>query len=317
MINHALGINLGDKRNYREDLKKMADLGFEYVDFSGNLFYKGDSKLFYEEDKNKFYQIAQWVEDSGVRVYSVHLLHSTFFPLEESPDEVIQRNKKLIELASIMKPKCVTTHICASPDLTEVIEKISCQQFDAKVIPVYKELCHYASQYDITLTIENIGELNYARCRRWKYGLDSYAVTMSDLRRLINIIDEPNLGICLDSGHAYINGISPGEAILQAGDLLRQTHFNDNFGLTGNGMGDSDLHLPPGLGTINWLEVIAALNQISYSNPIMFETGGYRKCGGFEDALVLIKENWKAFVRLYESITQRTSLLNHGESYEK
>ena len=50
MINHALGINLGDKRNYREDLKKMADLGFEYVDFSGDLFCKGDSKLFYEED---------------------------------------------------------------------------------------------------------------------------------------------------------------------------------------------------------------------------------------------------------------------------
>jgi len=200
-----------------------------------------------------------------------------------------------------MKPKYLTTHVCASPDLTEVIEKIGGEQFDAKVIPVYKELCQYTSQYDISLTIENIGELNYNRCRRWKYGLASYAVTVSDLRRLINIIDESNLGICLDSGHAYINGISPREAILQAGDLLTQTHFNDNFGLTGNGMGDSDLHLPPGLGVI---EVIAALNQISYSNPIMFETGGYRKYCRFEDALFLTKENWKAFVRLYESMIQ-------------
>jgi sugar phosphate isomerase/epimerase len=70
-------------------------------------------------------------------------------------------------------------------------------------------------------------------------------------------------GICLDLGHAHVDGGVLDELRLAA-PRLRHLHLHDNDG-------QQDAHLPPGAGSIPWAEVLAELKQ-----------SGFRGCGALE-----------------------------------
>ena len=67
------------------------------------------------------------------------------------------------------------------------------------------------------------------------------------------------------------------------GDRLFTTHFHDNRGPVGPPGGPDefitptgiDEHMPPGFGTISWIDVIAALRRIGYPHPVTFESAGW------------------------------------------
>jgi sugar phosphate isomerase/epimerase len=86
---------------------------------------------------------------------------------------------------------------------------------------------------------------------------------MVDLFALVAELDEPELALALDTGHAHITSSAPAETIA-AGQLLRTTHVHDNEGR-------QDTHHPPGLGTIDWPSWVAALDAIDYRGPVMLE----------------------------------------------
>ncbi len=52
--------------------------------------------------------------------------------------------------------------------------------------------------------------------------------------------------------------------IRQFGDRLHHLHVHDN-------KGQSDRHLPPGTGTINWREVVRALREVGYDETMTLE----------------------------------------------
>jgi len=85
-----------------------------------------------------------------------------------------------------------------------------------------------------------------------------------DLRKIIEVVDSPMLGICFDVGHAHLNGLPMDEEIDIAGDKLWSLHVHDNHG-------EKDEHLPPGWGTIRWPQVLSALRKINYTGPFMME----------------------------------------------
>ena len=80
---------------------------------------------------------------------------------------------------------------------------------------------------------------------------------------------------------------------------LFETHFHDNLGPVGEPgpQGFGDMHLPLGLGTIDWLGVAAAIDEINYAGPITFE-GQYRFFGdtpeGFFRGVDVSMANWRA-----------------------
>jgi sugar phosphate isomerase/epimerase len=86
---------------------------------------------------------------------------------------------------------------------------------------------------------------------------------MSDLVSLVKEVDRPELALALDTGHAHISGTVAGET-LSAGNGLRTTHVHDNDAR-------QDVHLPPGLGSIDWGEWVASLDTIEYRGPILLE----------------------------------------------
>ena len=86
---------------------------------------------------------------------------------------------------------------------------------------------------------------------------------MADLAELLSELHHPQLALALDTGHANL-----GEGVVTethaAGSLLATTHVHDNNGR-------QDTHLPPGHGTVDWLEWGRALDSIGYAGPIVLE----------------------------------------------
>jgi sugar phosphate isomerase/epimerase len=75
--------------------------------------------------------------------------------------------------------------------------------------------------------------------------------------------DLEGVGICLDFGHAHIDG-DVLDAVETVSEHLIATHVHDNNGRT-------DDHLLPFEGTIDWAGTLLAVQKVGYDGPFMFE----------------------------------------------
>jgi sugar phosphate isomerase/epimerase len=88
----------------------------------------------------------------------------------------------------------------------------------------------------------------------------------ADMLWLLGAMTETNIGVCLDTGHAYLAG----ELETAAAKLSRHlcmVHASDNRGAY-------DDHLPPGTGNIDWSQVIERLREGMFGGTIMLEIAG-------------------------------------------
>jgi sugar phosphate isomerase/epimerase len=76
-------------------------------------------------------------------------------------------------------------------------------------------------------------------------------------------LDDLDVGICVDVGHAHIMG-DLGDAIEHCSGHILTTHLHDN-------RGKSDDHLAPGQGTIDWPATLMGFQKVGYDGVWMFE----------------------------------------------
>ena len=106
---------------------------------------------------------------------------------------------------------------------------------------------------------------------------------LAELPQLLALADSPAVGFCLDSGHAHCAGNDPVKWVEVMGDKVFTTHFHDNHGpseevrkttgfVTPKGI---DEHLPPGFGTLSWVDLIIALTKSGYARTVNFESGAW------------------------------------------
>jgi len=88
--------------------------------------------------------------------------------------------------------------------------------------------------------------------------------TMEYVIALADALGPDNAGVCVDTGHAALGDLGPGRALRMASPRLITTHLQDN-------RGQHDDHMPPGDGTIDWDDVVAALTEIDYPGCVMLE----------------------------------------------
>lgn len=90
---------------------------------------------------------------------------------------------------------------------------------------------------------------------------------ISDAEQLVGFIeddlDAPGVGICLDSGHAFLLG-DLADAIEAVSGHLVTTHLHDN-------RRTADDHLVPFEGRIDWAEAAMTLQKVGYEGVWMFE----------------------------------------------
>jgi sugar phosphate isomerase/epimerase len=76
-------------------------------------------------------------------------------------------------------------------------------------------------------------------------------------------LEDMNVGICIDVGHAHIMG-DVGDAIECCSGHVVTTHLHDN-------RGKSDDHLTPGQGSIDWPATLMGFQKVGYDGVWMFE----------------------------------------------
>jgi sugar phosphate isomerase/epimerase len=92
---------------------------------------------------------------------------------------------------------------------------------------------------------------------------------ISAANALVRLVEEdlelppPGVGICLDTGHAYLQGDLADAIEIVSGELVT-THVHDN-------RGKGDDHLVPFDGTIDWPTALMSFQKIGYDGVIMFE----------------------------------------------
>ena len=104
-------------------------------------------------------------------------------------------------------------------------------------------------------------------------------------------IDSLGVGICLDFGHAHLDG-DVVDAVETVSEHVIATHLHDN-------RGRSDDHLMPLDGTIDWAAALTAVQKIGYDGPMMFEVGAH---GPAKDSLARLKKAREKMERWLTSI---------------
>lgn len=213
-----------------------------------------------------------WLDELGFRVTSCHYYGPTYCSPEEGQDQATRHMTRTVEMMAPLQPASVVVHAAwhalDAPRLgcahhvtlyNEDCARHGEETVNAIVAGNLQALADVAAGLGIRLALENTADI-------MPLG------THESLPPLVEQIGRDNVGYCVDSGHAHLYGACSVPSWLRiAGDRLFETHFHDNRGPTLR----RDEHMPVGFGTISWLDVMRALDDIAFPGPVTFETGGW------------------------------------------
>lgn len=87
-----------------------------------------------------------------------------------------------------------------------------------------------------------------------------------DMMWILGAMTTTHVGVCLDTGHAYL-ARNLDSAMHKLAGYLKMVHASDNSG-------HHDDHLPPGEGHIDWVNVLRKLDDSGFQGSIMLEIAG-------------------------------------------
>ena len=201
--------------------------------------------------------LAAWTAAAGVRLHSVHapiteFLHGTTWgpPFSTASAQAAQRARTIEEctraltLADTAPYSYLVLHL-GVPDA--YAPPSGDNQRDA-VLKTLDALVPVATKVGVTIAVEVIPN------------------ALSTARQLVRLIEEeefPGLGICLDVGHARLQG-DVLDALETVAGYLVTTHLHDNGGR-------EDDHRVPFDGVIDWPELAIGFQKVGYDGTLLFE----------------------------------------------
>lgn len=241
-------------RQYSELIKK---LNIKYINTKWNeeLYFKPN-----RPDVISVKKIRDFCLENNVTITSFHYYGPVF--QHDGLDQSFCRGmmKQSIDLYSILKPQVMVVHpgnlsLGRSPEhkkaYQEALKIFTPDQIHQIIVDNFRYFGDIAQEKGIKIALENI------------FGGRFYS-QIDDLVKLVSDINHPNVGYCFDCGHGNIDKVNHAETIKRMGDKLFELHLHDNDGT-------KDSHLPIGFGTIDYVEIIKALNDINYQNTATFE----------------------------------------------
>jgi sugar phosphate isomerase/epimerase len=224
----------------REPLRWVAEAGFAHLEvWAARHHFDYQSPAAVDE-------LGEWCAGLGLTVASLHLPFYLNFGRDDfqyigfaHPDPAVralmhEHTQRLVEVATQLGAGDLILH----PVVTR-------RRDGSNLRPALDWLAPLCAARGITVQLENI-MLPESRC-----GL---------LAGVCREYDEP-LGICLDTGHAHVDGGLLCE-IAAAGEHLQALHVHDNFG-------SADDHLPPGRGNIDWPATLSSV-RLNAPNARLF-----------------------------------------------
>lgn len=130
-----------------------------------------------------------------------------------------------------------------------------------------KRLCGVAERYGVGIAVENLPTFPD------RPDAPFYSSRIEDHCEVIDAVNHPLIGGCWDFGHANLNvqhkDRSQKELLSILGDRVKLVHVHNNYATR-------DSHLPPSIGSVDWMDAIAGLRETGFSGFFSLECG----CGG-------------------------------------
>jgi len=225
-------------------------------------------------------RLGNLLDSLGMKAAQHHGLSPTYARLEESQEPVIEKFIKSVRWTSNLNASSLVIHpghFLGKYDSSNCLVKTFEEQVLKHGLDAVIEICasnlraagKEAEKCGIKIALENVDRFE-------PFG------NVELLPRMVKMADSPAVGFCFDSGHAHCCGQTELVKWIEVmGNKLFTTHFHDNAGARHDALSNKkwieakkiDAHLPPGFGTIPWIDVIQALNKINYANTVNFESG--------------------------------------------
>lgn len=244
-----------------EVLRRMADVGFKGGELS--LIHL---RQFIDSDNPEAAAecTRELADEIGLLLPQSHLTMADIACLDEAQREAeLTAIAREIELSALVGVEIGILHPGGGmPGTLDEHRRVQQIRIDS-----FARACEIAAEYDFAIAIENTydphGDATSALGRR------RFGAVIPELHDVIEAVDAPNFGICLDTGHTNLFGLPLGEALRQCGRRLTATHVHDNDGT-------ADQHTDPTRGTIDWEDAFAALREIGWDGIVNLEIAPLR-----------------------------------------
>lgn len=217
------------------------------------------------KDKGRYEEVVSTISSNGLEISALGYYSNNLDPDISKREANNRYLMRLIDLASQMGVKVVSTFAGRVPD-KDIQENIPI--FKEVFIPIVK----YAEDKGIKIAIENCPMMHGFPFR----GIN-IAYTPEAWELMFDAIPSPNLGIEYDPSHLYWLQIDYIDAIYNFGDKIFHVHAKDTeimynklakVGIYSSGWWRYRI---PGWGEINWQKVIASLMDVGYDGSIDIE----------------------------------------------
>ncbi len=241
-------------------IELAAKVGADAIDFStennsflnkNNIYSKSDEEIY-----NYFSKLKSKSDELGITISQTHGRISGFKNIP-SEDEALMRNHRLdcIATKALGAPVCVIhnpTTIYLTPDApAELMHELAFNQLSQMV-----EIC---KQYDLVLATETFGDAASYNCCDFFGNISEFLTVYNRVKALDG--NEKHMKICVDTGHSHkatrFSNPPVADVIRLCGKDIVALHLHDNDTL-------ADQHKTPLTGSINWTDVLAALNDVEY-----------------------------------------------------
>lgn len=247
MTNYGVSTALLKEYPLDQVIAEIAEAGFKEIEISGD-----------DAHYNAWFQdiscSQRALERAGITPTSVHSPHGGWHNAASDPlvrQTALEINTDCFSQAAEIGARMVVVHPNSSSDPFTPDTYAASWARTREVLVV---LAERAQEVGIKMLLENMP----AR------GLPRPGSTVIDVLKMIDGLGD-HVGICLDVGHSYANGISPAAEIRQAGERLLEVHLQDN-----DGSGE-DQHWIMGTGGIDWDAYHEAVAEMGFEGFEVFE----------------------------------------------
>lgn len=258
MYNFPIGVlDTSFKLGFRESVEKAASLGL-----AGLQVFTTNGDMAPENlTKEKIHELLDIVKSNGMQVSALCGDFGHGFGNPEKNPELIERSKRLVEIALEFETNIVTTHIGIVP-----------QSKDHERYKIMQEACFELSRYADSLSSH--------------FAIETGPETSAVLKEFLDSLGSRGVAVNLDPANlVMVTGDDPVQAVYTLKDYIVHTHAKDGIKLLDidpeiiykvkkaeeQSQGKAFLEVPLGTGKVDFVNYLKALQDIGYKGFLTIE----------------------------------------------
>ena len=266
----SIGYSVGIAGITEEKMTYAKSVGIDYLETSINGFIDNDRNFKYSDEEiiARIKKAKKIADDAGIKIWSIHMPFSNIIDLsltdEAERKKVVALHQKVLKFCAILQPKIILFHPSYYLGLNER------EQRKSQMIKSAKQLNKSVRAIKSEMVMENMLGFDLVVDENRERPLMR---TVEETVELMNRLPD-NIYSAVDMNHIKY----PEKLILAMGKRLKSIHIAD-----GNGKEENHFFPCSGQGQNDWVKILAALHEVGYNGPFLYESAAkdlkdYKEC---------------------------------------